>query len=269
MMPKRNFALPFNQLPSLGQPPASPVINPAEAARTLHARTTRRPHVEDDWRARPTVRHPYPVVLIHGTGDDNNCWFKLAPQLRNSGYCVFAPNYGNFGVDALEDNADQVAAYCDAVLTITGAEALILIGHSQGGLLARHYALHNPTQVKHVIAVAATNQRTTVADMIKDTALGEQILTDFFGLAGWEQIAGSTFYEELATFTELPDSLGYTCIASRTDGTVVPPEHCFLPGADNLWVQDAYPKSRVPHTQMPLDRHVRHMIMKALRHARI
>ncbi|MDO4909906.1 MAG: alpha/beta fold hydrolase [Corynebacterium sp.] len=277
-MSKKNFGLPFNNiaggLGNLGQLFGGEVseathINPAEAARTLRARSIRRPQVEDDWRARPTLKHPYPVVLIHGTSDNNGCWEKLAPQLRRGGYCVFAPNYGHFGEAALNENAAQVEAFLDAVVTITGAEKLILIGHSQGGLLARYYAARNPGKVAHVIAIAATNQRTTVGDFIKDTMLGETLLTDFFGVAGWEQMAGSPFYQEVEKYPEVTRQVSFTCIASRADATVIPPTHCFLEGAKNIWVQDVYPTSRVPHTLMPVDRRVRHMVMKDLREAGI
>ncbi|WIM73253.1 hypothetical protein QP028_06975 [Corynebacterium suedekumii] len=44
----------------------------------LGARLPARGHVEDDWRARPTAERPWPVILIHGTGDTNGIWEKLA-----------------------------------------------------------------------------------------------------------------------------------------------------------------------------------------------
>src|ERR1700743_3507859 len=44
---------------------------------------------------RPSAAHPYPVVLVHGTAEDEGSnWVTLAPLLANAGYCVFALNYG-------------------------------------------------------------------------------------------------------------------------------------------------------------------------------
>ena len=43
----------------------------------------------------PSPRHPYPVVLVHGTAEDEGSnWVSLAPLLANNGYCVYAFNYG-------------------------------------------------------------------------------------------------------------------------------------------------------------------------------
>src|SRR5271167_5046484 len=53
---------------------------------------------------KPSSAHPYPVVLVHGTADDEgSSWVTLAPLLANAGYCVYALNYGetalSLGVD--------------------------------------------------------------------------------------------------------------------------------------------------------------------------
>ena len=40
-------------------------------------------------------RHP-PVVLIHGTfANTRRAFSSLAPVLKDSGYCLFAMNYGS------------------------------------------------------------------------------------------------------------------------------------------------------------------------------
>lgn len=267
MKSKENF-VPHLQNPTkaLETVPA-PHESALEAVRTVRDISTRRLHVEDDWGARPNKRYPYPIILIHGTGADNSYWEKLATQLREIGYCVFAPNYGNFAYNPLHDNALQVASYCDAVLTVTSAKKLILIGHSQGGLLARFYSVHHPDKVGAVITLAATHKPTAVADFIKSTHMGENALKDLFGHAGWEQINGSPFYTDLEKHSCVDNGVQYTCLATRTDGTVVPPEHSFLePGGNihNMWVQDIFPKSRVPHTLMPTDKDVRSIVVNTL-----
>src|SRR5437879_1803661 len=49
----------------------------------------------DNWSCKPTAAHPYPVVLVHGTLENqNDNWQALAPTLANDGFCVFTGTYG-------------------------------------------------------------------------------------------------------------------------------------------------------------------------------
>ena len=52
---------------------------------------------------KPTAQHPYPVVLVHGTVEDEGSnWVTLAPLLANNGYCVYALNYGEVRFEVLQ-----------------------------------------------------------------------------------------------------------------------------------------------------------------------
>ena len=77
-------------------------------------------------------------------------------------------------------------------------------------------------------------------------------------------ITGSPFLAALNTGPECLPEVGYTCISTRTDTTVVPAESCFLDTATNLWVQDDYPLAVVMHADMPMDRRVRAMIVETV-----
>ena len=114
-----------------------------------HASRTASPPGANDWSCRPSARHPRPVVLVHGTfADMSDSWQALSPLLRNHGYCVFALNYGAsdgsdaFGIYATGDiaqSAAQLSDFVDRVLAATGADAVDLVGHSQGGMMPRYY----------------------------------------------------------------------------------------------------------------------------------
>ncbi|GAB2646451.1 hypothetical protein ABI214_14020 [Prescottella soli] len=60
----------------------------------------------NDWSCRPSVEHPNPVVLVHGTGANRlNMGTTFAPLLANEGYCVFALTYGNYADQPYPINA--------------------------------------------------------------------------------------------------------------------------------------------------------------------
>ncbi|WP_081358011.1 esterase/lipase family protein [Corynebacterium diphtheriae] len=127
----------------------------------LSARLPARGIFEDDWRDRPSKRHPYPVILIHGTGVTKGDWMELGHALRSLGYAVWAPDFGMRSTAAVAESAAQVGAYIDAVLTVTEAKKAIVVGHSQGGILARYW-MHNlggADKVSHLISLAVPPPR--------------------------------------------------------------------------------------------------------------
>ena len=259
----------------------------------LGARFKPRGVFEDDWSARPSANKPWPVILIHGTVDTKGVWQELGTELRADGWCVFAPDYGKRGTAAMEESAVQLGAYIEAVRTITGAEQVILIGHSQGGLLARYWMRTSgqARYVKHLVSLGAPNHGTTMGGILSPLVtnnLTENIMHSlihrWFGPVGFQQITGSEIFavfnddgarntDDGASSThgsgELEDGVDYTCIASRQDTVVQPPETCFLNGpahqVRNVWVQDIIPRANVQHQDLPTNKHVRAIIRTGLK----
>src|SRR5690606_36074878 len=106
------------------------------------------PSGANDWNCKPSRKHPNPVVLVHGTWKNAyNNWNGLSPILKDKGYCVYALNYGNTnaGLPLLNGTGDMIASakelgpFVNKVLTMTDAQQVDLIGHSQGGALIRYY----------------------------------------------------------------------------------------------------------------------------------
>lgn len=103
----------------------------------------------NDYTCRPSREHPKPVVLVTSTFlSDAVSWTTLGPYLHNLGYCVYTFNYGREiygvppglnGMDPIAVSARTVAAAVERVLAATGAEEVDLVGHSQGGMVARYY----------------------------------------------------------------------------------------------------------------------------------
>lgn len=88
-----------------------------------------------------------PILLIHGAGGHHLYW---PPQVRRmSNHRIFAmdlPGHGQsagIGRDRIEDYADDVVAFMSEV----GLNSAVWVGHSMGGAIALHAALHHPRQV--------------------------------------------------------------------------------------------------------------------------
>ena len=139
-----------------------------------HASSTASPPGANNWACRPSVAHPRPVVLVHGTfGDMSDSWQALSPLLANNGYCVFALNYGSadgsgalgvYGVGDIPQSAQQLATFVDQILTATKARQVDIVGHSQGGMMPRYYMkfLGGAAKVHTLVGLAPSNHGTTI-----------------------------------------------------------------------------------------------------------
>lgn len=254
----------------------------------LLARLRARGLFEDDWRARPTKTHPYPVICIHGTGTTKGDWMELGGELRQDGFAVFAPDFGNRGTDSIAESAAQISAYIDAVMQVTGAGKVILIGHSQGGTLCRYWmrVLGGADKVHHLVSLAVPNHGTTLGGIVSPlvrTAMAEDIMTalvrSWFGPSGFEQVTGHETITAINEGGDLDPGVTYTSIATRSDTVIQPPETCFLYPEDlpedaplnysddrvsNIWVQERHPRAVVLHNEMPLDSRVREIVRREL-----
>ncbi|MEO5311790.1 alpha/beta fold hydrolase [Corynebacterium sp. c24Ua_83] len=93
----------------------------------------------------PSPEHPNRVVFIHGTSDNSTRWQKAANALSMQGFCTWAFNYGKpnllgrYAIVDIDDSAKEIASTIDYILSVTGAEKVDLVGHSQGGLHLKKY----------------------------------------------------------------------------------------------------------------------------------
>ncbi|MGW0608795.1 esterase/lipase family protein [Streptomyces sp. NPDC002640] len=225
----------------------------------------------DDWTCRPGVRHPRPVVLVHGTyANAYSTWRDLAPLLRSDGYCVFAVNFGAprgealKGRAAIPESARELARFVDRVLDSTDAAQVDLVGHSQGGgVLPRWYlkfaggadpADPRRNKVGHLVGIAPSNHGSTLsglATLAEETGLlvpaaelGGQSLAD--------QTIGSAVNVRLDRGGDTMAGVRYTTVVTRTDRIATPYRRQYLtprPGdsVTNLTLQDVCPDRRTGH----------------------
>jgi triacylglycerol esterase/lipase EstA (alpha/beta hydrolase family) len=233
------------------------------------ASSTASPPGANNWSCRPSTAHPRPVVLVHGTfGDMADSWQALAPLLVNSGYCVFALNYGAangsgavgiYGVGDITQSAAQLATFVDQVLSATGARQVDIVGHSQGGMMPRYYMkfLGGAPKVHTLVGLAPSNHGTTLEGLTTVAAAipGAGAFDDPACTACSQQEAGSSFLANLNAGGDTLPGVHYTVIESEYDEVVTPYSSAFLSGPDvtNITLQDQCPLDFGEHLSMPYD----------------
>jgi triacylglycerol esterase/lipase EstA (alpha/beta hydrolase family) len=226
----------------------------------------------NNWGCKPTPQHPYPVILVHGTLENEAFnWQALAPALANAGYCVFTFNYGqtyaSLGIfDGLGDipaSAGQLATFVNSVLQATGASRVDIVGHSQGGMMPRYYVkfLGGASKVRQLVGLAPSNHGTTLDGLVN--------LGSMLGLLGFvntfvyylgapalaEQEVGSSFLATLNSGGDTVPGPRYTVIETSHDEVVTPYTSAFLsgPNVSNVLIQNQCPSDAVGHVGIAYD----------------
>jgi triacylglycerol lipase len=158
-----------------------------------------------------------PLLLIHGYGCSRGVWWWLRRRLEAAGWTVatisLEPIY-----TSVDNFAEPLAQRIDAVLAETGAQQVILVGHSMGGLVARTYFRRFGTQrVARLVTLGTPHFGSKLARL----GMGEN---------GRQMEAGSAWLEALARETAMPETVA---IYSPHDNYVMPQANLELPGAQN------------------------------------
>lgn len=112
-------------------------------------------------RANPAIAD-IPVVLVHGYVHNRSAFVALTRQLRRAGFrYIHGLNYNPLRHDTPE-LAEMLSVEVDRVRDTTGAEQVMLVGHSMGGIVARFYTqeLAAPGTVNTVITLASPHRGT-------------------------------------------------------------------------------------------------------------
>ncbi|MGK5631940.1 esterase/lipase family protein, partial [Streptomyces sp. URMC 123] len=206
----------------------------------------------NDWSCVPSAAHPRPVVLVHGTAANSlDTWATFAPYLVARGYCVFALDYGQLpgvpffhGLGPVAESAHQLSAYVGEVLAATGAAEVDIVGHSQGGMMPRHYLkfLGGAATVNALIGLAPSNHGTTALGLARlvDRVPGARDAVAGTVPAVADQLVGSPFLRRLNEGGDTVPGVRYTVIATRYDEMVTPWRSQFLDGPNvrNVLLQD-------------------------------
>jgi triacylglycerol esterase/lipase EstA (alpha/beta hydrolase family) len=218
-----------------------------------------------------SAAHPYPVVLVHGTFENEGSnWVTLAPLLANNGYCVFAFNYGETrlslgghvdGLGYIERSAQELSSFVDYVLRVTGAAKVDIVGHSQGGMMPNYYLedLGGASKVDELIGLAPSNHGTTadgLFTMLNELPFAElvnNLIEDAGAPSVVQQEVGSAFMQRLFGGGEpLVAGVRYVVIESTHDEVVTPYTNAFLhgPGITDITIQEQCPQDPTAHVGM-------------------
>lgn len=106
-----------------------------------------------------------PLLLIHGYQCNRGFWFRLRPCLEAAGWTVATHNLGPAWAD-IDSYADGIERRIDEVLAATGAQQVIPVGHSMGGLVLRAYLRrHGRQKVARIITLGSPHQGTRLAPL--------------------------------------------------------------------------------------------------------
>lgn len=202
----------------------------------------------NNYSCTPSVAHPDPVVLVHGTAANRQTnWAVLAPVLANEGYCVFALTFGNRsdlpwplsaagGLAPLPESAQQLSDFVDGVLEATGASKVDLVGHSQGTTVSGYYAKFSGGDDK-------VSKIVSIAPLWNGSDVGPPK-----GVGG-PDFDNASFVSELRDAGVYADTVEYSNIVTRYDQVVVPYTSGILAAsnASNIVVQDGCPQDRSDH----------------------
>lgn len=212
----------------------------------------------NDWSCKPTAERPTPVVLVHGTfGDRKNLLENLSKGIKAAGFCVFSLDYGNRGTGDIVASAKTLKRYVAKVRRATGARKVSLVGHSQGGMMPRHYIkfLGGAKVVDDLVGIAPSNHGTDLIGNLKPLMGLTGPILDLACRACTQQGTGSAFLRRLNAGDETPGRVSYTQITTKHDEVVVPHTSGYLAAGrrtTNLTIQNACPHDISEHLLIPL-----------------
>jgi triacylglycerol esterase/lipase EstA (alpha/beta hydrolase family) len=222
----------------------------------------------NNWSCKPSSAHPYPVVLVHGTAENQRSNFNaISPQLKNDGYCVYTFNYGAesvssgqfFALSTISTSAAQLKTFVNQVLASTGKSKVDIVGHSQGGMMPRWYIqfLGGAAKVNKMVALSPSNQGTTLSGIANLAPYFPDLANGVFTACPSckDQVVGSAALTTLNAGGGTSPSVKYTNILTKYDEVVTPYTNGKLSGSNvtNITVQDGCPIDLGEHLAISYD----------------
>ena len=173
-------------------------------------------------RGPPGIQSKRPVLLVHGVLVNDGIWFVLKRRLVRRGLSpIYTMNYGPPHGD-IEHFGEQLAAKVDRICAATGAERVVLVGHSMGGLVSRAYLRKfGADRVAKLITIGTPHH-------------GSVLAWSFPGRALEQMHPGNAWLVELNREESKPAPVPIISIWSRHDSMVAPQASSVLECAENV-----------------------------------
>jgi len=100
---------------------------------------------------------PNTFLLVPGSWHGAWCWYKVVPLLKRQGNRVVALDLPGHGKDHTPTKEITLDSYVNAVCKAIDSEpeAVVLVGHSRGGIVISQAAERRPKMVKKLVYLAA------------------------------------------------------------------------------------------------------------------
>lgn len=161
--------------------------------------------------------YPETVLLLHGFFQTRNVWEIMEDRLRHDGYGVFSFDLGGllwrFNTRSIADLSAMIADKLEGVCARYGLERFHVVGHSKGGLIARHYIQNHggAARVKSLITLGTPHHGTPLA------ALGVGLMAGgVLSRSPLDMVPGSPFLKLLAR-DQFPPEIPLVSVFSRQD----------------------------------------------------
>jgi pimeloyl-ACP methyl ester carboxylesterase len=176
----------------------------------------------------PVVRRaagPRPVLLLHGYAMGRANFLLLANRLALAGLGPLV-GFEYWTLGGVEKASRALAAFVEEVCVRLGCPQVDLVGHSMGGMVARHYATlgAGASRVRHLVTLGSPHGGTPLARF-------------GIGKPSRELAADSELVRQMAA-VPVPPEVDFTLIWSRTDGLVSGRHGALLDGAEVLEFHD-------------------------------
>lgn len=210
--------------------------------------------------------HPQTVLLLHGFFQTRNVWEIMEDRLRHDGYGVLSFDLGGllwrFNTRSITDLASMIADKVEGVCARYGLERFHIIGHSKGGLIARHYIQHygGDRRAKSLVTLGTPHHGTPTA------AIGVWLMGGgLLSRSPFEMFPGSPFLKLLRKDT-FPPGIPLTSIYSQSDLVCPWPYSVLRPRPGESSMRNV-PVKGVGHTALTYDPGVYHIVRRELEKA--